>query len=162
MISKSISSVPIVEKPAAASRLDNMIHQTNTNGSSYYNTIDTRNLSVEPIAHSGSVSSSSSSRSASTTRSNRADTYELAPTKNARLSGRNSNLHRSLESIPHKPSQVEQGLSVANKAASLDFGTKPVGYDDPSSIYVTPSEAPYPASEFQTVVKGWLRKQNRG
>jgi len=37
-----------------------------------------------------------------------------------------------------------------------------VGYDDPGSIYVTPQEAPHPASEFQDAIKGWLRKQNRG
>ncbi len=163
-MSKLVSATPLTDRPAAASRLDDMIHQSNINDethqtSAYYNTADTHSHDDE---QSGRKRSSSSSSASSASTSVPADTYELTPTKNARLSGRNSNLHRSLESIPRKTSQAEQGLTVINKATSLQFGTQPVRFEDPSSIYVTTSEAPHPASDYQDVVKGWLRKQNRG
>ena len=165
LLSKIVSATPLIDRPAAASRLDDIIHQSNINDephqtSEYYNTTDTHYHDDEQSGRRRSPSSSSTASSATT--SVPADTYELSPTTNARLSGRNSNLHRSLESIPRKTSQAEQGLSVINKATSLEFGTRPVRFEDPSSIYVATSEAPHPASDYQDVVKGWLRKQNRG
>jgi hypothetical protein len=156
--------VPIVEKPAAASRLDNMIHQSNANDPSSNYTLaqvrqHERKQLVEPvlmeqhvvtsvhhnddddliepieasdiqIKRSDSYSSSRSSRSSAST-SVRAHTYDLTAADNAPLGARNSNLHRSLEVIPRKASETDQGFKPANKTASLQFGDKPGRFDDP-------------------------------
>jgi len=106
--------------------------------------------------------SASSSSSSTTSASKRADSYDLTSTNNPVLPARNSNLHRSLETISHKVSENEQGLKPTNKTASLEFGTRPGRDDDPGSIYISPQEATHPASQSQGAVKGWLRKQNRG
>jgi len=171
IITKLFSSTPLLEKPAAASRLDEIIHQSQTNNitdpssKSYYNLAPVHHHDDEPLKNSDikpKRSSSSSSSSSSVSTSIPTDKYNLASTNNPTLPPKNSNLHRSLESIPRRTSQTEQTLKSTNKAASLETGIKPVGYDDPGSIYVTPQEAPHPASEFQDAIKGWLRKQNRG
>lgn len=106
--------------------------------------------------------SSSSSASSSTTRSVPTEKPNLPSTTNTALPPRNNNLYRSLESIPRKTSQTESTLKATNKTASLEFGKRPVAYDDPGSIYITPQEATHPASQYQSSMKGWLRKQNRG
>lgn len=152
---KLISTVPLVDKPGASSRLDDIIHQSNETDSNspYYNLSDPRRHDVElKPKRSGSSSSSTSSASTST----------AANKRNQGLPPRGSNLHRSLEAIPRKNSQTERPLNPTNKTTSLEFGTRPVGYDDPGSIYITTQEATHPASQYQNTIKGWLRKQNRG
>jgi len=170
-IDNLISSVHVLERPAAASRLDNIIHQSNTNNvtdlpSPYYNVLEIHRHDDESIKTSDtkskrSTSSSSSSQSTAST-SIRVDKTNLPSTNNSSLPPRSSNLHRSLESLPRKTSQTEQTLKSTNKTASLEFGARPMAYDDLGSIYITPQEASHPASQYQGTVKGWLRKQNRG
>jgi hypothetical protein len=169
-----------------------MIHQSDTNNASdstspYYNLSEYRHYDskqtaepmsaeqqdvftsshhedeqIKPISDTKLRRSASSSSSSTTSASKRADSYDLTSTNNVVLPARNSNLHRSLETISHKISENEQGLKPTNKTTSLEFGTRPGRYDDPGSIYITPQEATHPASQYQDVVKGWLRKQNRG
>ncbi len=107
-----------------------------------------------------SVSSSSSSTSTSTSAD--ANKLDQELTNNTGLPPRNANFHRSLEVIPRKSSQTDRTLNATNKTTSLEFGKRPVEYDDPGSIYITPQEAGHPASQYPNAMKGWLRKQNRG
>ena len=120
---------------------------------------------IKPISTSDvklQRSASYSSSSSSSSESKRVNSYGLTSKKNVVVPARNSNLHRSLETISHKTSQTEQGLKPTNKTTSLEFATKPVRYDESGSIYITPQEATHPASQYQNAIKGWLRKQNRG
>ncbi|CAF3962305.1 unnamed protein product [Adineta steineri] len=181
---KLAAAVPLTEKPAAASRLDNIIHQNNSSGT-YYNVGETHETDPKPnsiehivtkVHHNDEYSKSyqisepklqrsaslSSSSSSTVSMPNHTEIqYGLPTTNHVALTNRNSSLHRSLEVIPRKTSQNEQVLKPANKTASLEFGARPVRYDESTSIYVTPQEATHPASEYENVVKGWLRKQNR-
>ena len=149
------AAVPLKETPAAASRLDTIIHQSNTDpigdsSSSYYNvsqghqydrvpksdsvymqpehavssihgeTQDTVAKSVESLdtqrkRSTSSVSGSSSSASVG------AGHFERSSAARTSAGLRNSNMHRSLGTIPVDSQGVEQGLSPSNKAASLDF-----------------------------------------
>jgi hypothetical protein len=152
---KLISSVPLVDKPAASSRLDDIIHQSNTNietSSPYYN-----QTGGDPIPKRSSSSSSSSTSSSTSAKKN-----DLPATTNTGLPPRDSNFHRSLEALPRKGSQTERTLNPTNKTTSLEFGRRPGGYDESGTIYVTPQEVPHPATEYKNTVKGWLQKQNRG
>lgn len=170
-----LSSVPVVEKPAASTRLDGIIHQSDTTNSTspYYNVAEgykeKQQVSDDETKKNfdkrskRSSSSSSSTSSSSTSTSTTAKKYNVpTTTTNTILPPRNNNLYRSLESIPRKTSDSESTLRPTNKTASLEFGKRPVGYEDPGSIYITPQEASHPASQYQTSIKGWLRKQNRG
>lgn len=164
-----IGTVPLVEKPAAASRLDDIIHQPNSNQESYpsqyYNITDgrrydsTTNVEIKPRR---TLSSSSSSSSSTSTSSTGPAKPPLTTTNNTGLPPRNLNRHQSLESIPRRTSQTERTLDPTNKTASLEFGQRPGTFDDPGSIYITPQEAAHPASQYQNAIKGWIRKQNRG
>ena len=167
-----MSAVPLVEKPAAASRLDDIIHQSNTNDltSVYYNQTEVQQNdskqtfeTVRNSSHGTGLrprrSDSSSSSSSTSTETNK---QRLSSTNNTGLPPKNSSFHRSLEVIPRKTSQTERVLNPTNKATSLEFGKRPVGYDDPGSIYIIPQEAAHPASQYPNTIKGWLRKQNRG
>ena len=164
-----IATVPVVEKPAAASRLDDIIHQSNTNQESYpsqyYNITDGRQYdpktNVDPVRRSRSSSSSSSSSATSTSSAGPAKP-SLTTTNNSGLPPRNLNRHQSLESIPRRTSQTERTLDPTNKTTSLEFGQRPGKFEDPGSIYITPQEALHPASQYQDAAKGWIRKQNRG
>jgi hypothetical protein len=151
-----VSAIPLVDKPAAASRLDDIIHQSNSNNeinSPYYNVSE---VELKPKRTASSSSSSSTSTSTDANKQN------LPSTTNTGLPPRSSNFHRSLEVLPRKNSQTERTLNPSNKTTSLEFGRRPVGYDDPGSIYVTPQIASHPASQYPNAEKGWLRKQNRG
>jgi hypothetical protein len=124
---------------------------------------DDESIKNSDLKSKRSTSSSSSSRSSSSaSTSTDGHKYNPSSTNTTALPPRNPNLHRSLESIPRKTSQTEGTLKPTNKTVSLEFGTRPVGYDDPGSIYITPQEATHPASQYQDTMKGWLRKQNRG
>lgn len=174
-----IATVPVLEKPAAASRLDDMIHQSNSNREShsphYYNTADgrqyepstnidsirrTSDIEIKPKRSLSSSSSSSSSSSTSTSSSER--TKPPLTTNDTGLPPRNLNRHQSLESIPRRTSPIERTLDPTNKTASLEFGHRPGRYEDPGSIYITPQEVTHPATQYQNTPKGWIRKQNRG
>ncbi|CAF4328596.1 unnamed protein product [Rotaria sp. Silwood2] len=181
------ASVPLTEKPAAANRLDDIIHQSNTNDinqptSLYYNEAgirhhDSKQMTMEQqklitnvrnddeqigriITSDMRLNRSASSLSSAST-SIPVETDNLTPRNSHTLPARNSSLHRSLELIPRKSSLTEEGLKPTNKTTSLQFNQTPVRYDDPGSIYFTPQEATHAASQYENVVKGWLRKQNR-
>lgn len=159
-----IAAVPLTEKPAAATRLDDIIHQSDSPNeprkTSYYNaTNDQHRTELKPKRSSSASSSSSSSTSSSSIGPAKQQlpttTTELSPT-------RNLNRHQSLESIPRRTSQNDRPLDLTNKTTSLEFGQRPSKYEDPGSIYITPQEATHPASQYQNTSKGWIRKQNRG
>ena len=125
---------------------------------------------------SHSSSSSTSSSSGSFTRA--VPSVNVSSGNTLSSANRNSNVHRSFESLRYKP-PVDQRLKPTNKTASLEFSKKPVRYDSsgtllPSaffstqpcgvrlgSIYMTSAESKYTARQSQAAVKGWLRKQNR-
>ncbi len=75
--------------------------------------------------------SSSSSKTSSNSGSQPIKTFTPASTTNTTsTANKNLNVHRSFESL-QQPYENERVLRPANKTASLEFGTKPVPYDDP-------------------------------
>ena len=159
-----IGTVPLTEKPAAATRLDDIIHQStsphepSTTTTPYYNVTDDRHTTERKSQRSSSSSSSSTTSSSSI-----GTARQPLPTTTTELPARNLNRHQSLESIPRRTSQSERPLDPTNKTTSLEFGQRPATrYNDPGSIYITPQEATHPASQYQNAAKGWIRKQNRG
>ncbi|CAF3790591.1 unnamed protein product [Rotaria sp. Silwood1] len=183
------ASVPLIEKPAATNRLDDVIHQSDADDtpepiSLYYNEPGVRHHDSKqmPIEQQESITDvrdddddeqigrivtsdmrldQSASSLSSPAASIHAEKDNLTPKNSYTLPVRNSSTYRSLESLPRKSSQTEEGLKPPTKTSSLEFNQKPVRYDDPGSIYFIPQEATHPASQYQDVVKGWLRKQNR-
>ncbi|CAF3432081.1 unnamed protein product [Rotaria socialis] len=180
--------VPLTEKPAAANRLHDIIHQSNTSDttdptSAYYNVhpndskqYTERSSMGQPdtttsIPHSDErldrimTSPMESNRSASPSTSSAAGSMH-AITNNIRPSNPyafpviNPNGHRSLEVLPQR-SLTDAGLKSNTKAISLDLNPQLNRNNDQDSIYFTPKEAPHPASQYENVAKGWLRKQNR-
>ncbi|CAF1400078.1 unnamed protein product [Adineta steineri] len=107
--------------------------------------------------------SSTSSSSSSTQPISTSNTTRQPPPATTTTSAvnRNANVHRSFESLQAVYSNDQQS-NVNNRTNSLEFDTKPVQYNDSkSSIYITPVEASQPAIQANSIVKGWLRKQNR-
>ena len=179
-MSNLVTATPLIETPAATSRLNTIIHQNETkeisdSPSTTYNLATIRQLhdpiSPKPeevlstIHREDDQQKRRSSSSASSTASERSSVKPASPLNVTSMNispglNRNPNLHRSFDSLPHSQRE-EPGLKPSNKTASLDFGAKPVQYDDTGSIYITPVEAAHPAIQSHAVVKGWLRKQNR-
>ena len=182
--SKLVAATPLIETPGATSRLNTIIHQaetkdTSSSSSAIYNLASIHHpghgqfddrITVEPEQvlttihyedsdekkkHRSTSSSSSDRSSAKSASQMNITSIDVAPAPH-----RNANLYRSFESLPHSHKE-KPGLKPSDKTASLDFGAKPVQYDDAGSIYITPVEAPLPAIQSHSVVKGWLRKQNR-
>ncbi|CAF1582084.1 unnamed protein product [Rotaria magnacalcarata] len=173
---------PLTEKPAAANRLHDIIHQSNTSDttdptSAFYNVprndskqyIDRSSMGQydtttsiprsderpDRIITSHMESNRSASPSVSSTTENiiQANPYVFPP--------RNLNGHRSLEVLPQKYSPTEAGLISNMRATSLDLNPQVNRLNDPDSIEFIPKEAPHPASQYGNVAKGWLQKQNR-
>ncbi|CAF3351635.1 unnamed protein product [Rotaria sp. Silwood1] len=185
--SSSVPSGPSTETPAASSRLDNIIHQSNGGdlthrSSSSYSLAQVRHQNrkqnLEPISmeqqqvvssvHSDNKtdtiiqkqSNSTSSSNSSSPRNQPFRKTNITPTNNTTKTNENSNIHRSFESLQNI-NKNNQSLRSANRTSSLEFGARPVQYDDPGSIYMTPVEGNQSATQMNGLVKGWLRKQNR-
>jgi hypothetical protein len=156
---KVASSVPLIETPAASSRLDNIIHQLNTKdvinpSSSNYSLAQVRHQDrpqiLEPVSmeqhqivttvhHEDSdddnnkkpVLKKIQSSSTSSSSSSSLPAQPVKPTNTTTTANRNPNKYPSFESL--QPAYLnEQGSKLTNKTASLQFGTKPVQDDDPS------------------------------
>ncbi|CAF0815084.1 unnamed protein product [Rotaria sordida] len=186
--SSSAPTGPLIETPAASNRLDNIIHQSNGGdvthrSSSNYSLAQVRRQdrprNLEPVTmekqqivtsvHNNTVKqqrsnvssspSSSSSSSASSPPNSRKSPVKKSNAISTKTS-ESSNIHRSLESLPNTYKN-NQGARLTNKASSLEFGTRPVQYDDLGSTYITPIEGSQSAIQSNGFIKGWLRKQNR-
>ncbi|CAF1245473.1 unnamed protein product [Rotaria sordida] len=103
----------------------------------------------------------SSSLPSSASTSIQTEIDNLTSTNNYTLPTKNSNIHRSLDLIPRKTPPNEEELRPATKTTSLELYQKPVPYDEPALVFLTPQEPTHAASQYQNVIKGWLRKQNR-
>lgn len=183
--------VPLVEPPGASNRLDNIIHQSDSDDISYsksalYNLAEMhqkpprknsdqslpREQIVTNISHdeeetegintSGQKPNRSNSVSTTASTSARQDT-DITPGNSYTLPPKTTATHRSLEDLSRKTSQDEQGLRPSNKANSLEFSQKPVQYDEnPGSIYFNTQELPLPAADLQDHIQGYLNKKNIG
>ncbi|CAF1064455.1 unnamed protein product [Adineta ricciae] len=174
------TAVSTTELQTASSRLNHIIHQEDTDDGkksmSNYNLAPVRHqdrlhavgpisLVEEQITTSVHHDMNEIKPKASAKRSNSSSLSSNSSSEPERGStmkanNRQANVHRSFESIPNTQTQ-EQSLRSPDKATSSELTNRPVQREDSTSIYITPVEGIQPAFQANSIVKGWLRKQNR-
>ncbi|CAF0856317.1 unnamed protein product [Adineta ricciae] len=174
------TSVSGTEPQTASSRLNHIIHQESIDVEKK----STSNYNLAPVRHQdrlhavGPISlveeqittsvhrdmneikpkASAKRSNSSSLSSNSSSEPERGSTMKA--NNRQANMHRSFESIPNTQTQ-EQSSRSSGRATSLELTNRPVQREDSTSIYITPVEGSQPAFQANSIVKGWLRKQNR-
>jgi hypothetical protein len=165
VIGKLVPSVPLIEPPAASSRLDKIIHQANTKdvvnpSSPNYSLAQVRHQErpkiLEPLSmeqqqivtsvhhdesdvdddNTKNIITKKRTSSSSSSSSSSSLPAQTAKTNNTTTAtNRTSNKYPSFESLQHTY-QTDQLPKLTNKTASLQFGTKPVRDDDPGSFLI--------------------------